>query len=259
MQSGNVPGQGLGHGAEVPTIALISCVLPNLVEQCCFPAIPCEKAGAGVGAGTEGHRAVRALSPAPSHGVSCLRRFWALHALPLCRPYPWRLLEGAGPCPSVTLACRSPSWGTCSWPQLLGGAAGCRFLGGHGGRRVPGATLFGELPNAQHQLLGPCLGGGVGQERDGHLQSSGSKKGHQGTGLGSCPQVIDAISQAVTQTPGCVLLDVDTGPSTNRTVYTFVGRPQDVVEGALNAARAASRLIDMRRHKGGWGRWAGCP
>ncbi|XP_073087298.1 formimidoyltransferase-cyclodeaminase isoform X5 [Manis javanica] len=63
-------------------------------------------------------------------------------------------------------------------------------------------------------------------------------------------EVIDAISQAVTQTPGCVLLDVDTGPSTNRTVYTFVGRPQDVVEGALNAARAASRLIDMRRHKG---------
>ncbi|XP_057361466.1 formimidoyltransferase-cyclodeaminase isoform X2 [Manis pentadactyla] len=67
---------------------------------------------------------------------------------------------------------------------------------------------------------------------------------------GSNQEVIDAISQAVTQTPGCVLLDVDTGPSTNRTVYTFVGRPQDVVEGALNAARAASQLIDMRRHKG---------
>nr|XP_044606979.1 formimidoyltransferase-cyclodeaminase isoform X3 [Equus asinus] len=67
---------------------------------------------------------------------------------------------------------------------------------------------------------------------------------------GNSQEVIDAISQAVVQTPGCVLLDVDAGPSTNRTVYTFVGRPEDVVEGALNAARTAFRLIDMSRHKG---------
>lgn len=62
--------------------------------------------------------------------------------------------------------------------------------------------------------------------------------------------MIDAISRAVAQTPGCVLLDVDAGPSTNRTVYTFVGAPEDVVEGALNAARAAFRLIDMSEHRG---------
>ncbi|KAB0374259.1 formimidoyltransferase-cyclodeaminase [Muntiacus reevesi] len=67
---------------------------------------------------------------------------------------------------------------------------------------------------------------------------------------GNNQEVIDAISRAVAQTPGCVLLDVDAGPSTNRTVYTFVGRPEDVVEGALNAARAAHRLIDMSRHRG---------
>ncbi|XP_036921067.1 formimidoyltransferase-cyclodeaminase isoform X2 [Sturnira hondurensis] len=67
---------------------------------------------------------------------------------------------------------------------------------------------------------------------------------------GNNQEVIDAISQAVAQTPGCVLLDVDAGPSTNRTVYTFVGPPEDVVEGALNAARAAFRLIDMSKHKG---------
>ncbi|CAK6442004.1 unnamed protein product [Pipistrellus nathusii] len=67
---------------------------------------------------------------------------------------------------------------------------------------------------------------------------------------GNNQEVIDAIAQAVAQTPGCVLLDVDAGPSTNRTVYTFVGRPEDVVEGALNAARAAFRLIDMSKHKG---------
>ncbi|XP_037014098.2 formimidoyltransferase-cyclodeaminase isoform X6 [Artibeus jamaicensis] len=67
---------------------------------------------------------------------------------------------------------------------------------------------------------------------------------------GNNQEVIDAISRAVAQTPGCVLLDVDAGPSTNRTVYTFVGPPEDVVEGALNAARAAFRLIDMSKHKG---------
>lgn len=68
--------------------------------------------------------------------------------------------------------------------------------------------------------------------------------------LGLYLQVIDAISQAISQTPGCVLLDVDAGPSTNRTVYTFVGQPECVVEGALSAARIASQLIDMRKHKG---------
>ena len=52
-------------------------------------------------------------------------------------------------------------------------------------------------------------------------------------------------------TEGCNLLDVDPGISTNRTVYTFVGSPDAVVEGALNAARAASQLIDMTRHHGG--------
>ncbi|KAM6224060.1 formimidoyltransferase-cyclodeaminase [Rhynchocyon petersi] len=67
---------------------------------------------------------------------------------------------------------------------------------------------------------------------------------------GNNQEVIEAISKAIAQTLGCVLLDVDSGPSTNRTVYTFVGRPEDVVEGALNAARVAAQLIDMSRHKG---------
>lgn len=72
-------------------------------------------------------------------------------------------------------------------------------------------------------------------------------------------QVIDAVAQAISQTPGCVLLDVDAGASTNRTVYTFVGSPEAVVEGALSAARVAGQLIDMSRHSGelGSGGWAG--
>lgn len=64
------------------------------------------------------------------------------------------------------------------------------------------------------------------------------------------PQVIDAIASAIASTEECNLLDVDPGPSTNRTVYTFVGTPEGVVEGALNAARVAAQLIDMRRHSG---------
>uniref|UniRef100_A0A3P9J0F8 Formimidoyltransferase-cyclodeaminase n=1 Tax=Oryzias latipes TaxID=8090 RepID=A0A3P9J0F8_ORYLA len=63
-------------------------------------------------------------------------------------------------------------------------------------------------------------------------------------------QVIDAISAAISGTAGCSLLDVDPGASTNRTVYTFVGPPDAVVEGALNAARQAFSLIDMTKHSG---------
>jgi glutamate formiminotransferase/formiminotetrahydrofolate cyclodeaminase len=63
-------------------------------------------------------------------------------------------------------------------------------------------------------------------------------------------EVIDAIAEAVRRTPGCTLLDVDPGASTNRTVYTFVGTPQAVVEGALAMARVARQRIDMRAHAG---------
>lgn len=62
--------------------------------------------------------------------------------------------------------------------------------------------------------------------------------------------VIDAIANAIRGTPGCTLLDVDPGESTNRTVYTFVGTPEAAAEGALNSARVAKDLIDMRNHQG---------
>jgi len=67
---------------------------------------------------------------------------------------------------------------------------------------------------------------------------------------GNNQKVIDAIAAAVRATPGATLLDVDPGQSTNRTVYTFVGDPDSVVEAALNAAKAAFPIIDMRHHKG---------
>lgn len=62
--------------------------------------------------------------------------------------------------------------------------------------------------------------------------------------------IIDGITAAMRSTPGVTVLDVDPGASTNRTVYTFVGSPDAVVEGALNAAKAAYNLIDMTKHKG---------
>jgi len=62
-------------------------------------------------------------------------------------------------------------------------------------------------------------------------------------------EIIDAIADAIRQTNGCGLLDVDPGKSTNRTVYTFVGDPDAVVQGALNAAGVARQKIDMKTHK----------
>lgn len=62
--------------------------------------------------------------------------------------------------------------------------------------------------------------------------------------------IIESIAEAIRNTQGVKLLDINPGASTNRTVYTFVGEPTSVVEGALNAARVARELIDMRNHKG---------
>jgi len=56
---------------------------------------------------------------------------------------------------------------------------------------------------------------------------------------------IDAIVDAVRKVPGVSVLDVDPGSSTNRTVLTFVGAPDAVVEGALACARKCYELIDM--------------
>ncbi len=63
-------------------------------------------------------------------------------------------------------------------------------------------------------------------------------------------ETIKAIADAIEQTRGCRLLDVDPGKSTNRTVYTFVGAPGAVLEGALNSARVAKEKINMTTHKG---------
>lgn len=62
--------------------------------------------------------------------------------------------------------------------------------------------------------------------------------------------VIDAIAAEISGTEGAVLLDVDPGRATNRTVVTFVGTPEAVEEAAFRAIRRAAELIDMSKHEG---------
>ena len=62
--------------------------------------------------------------------------------------------------------------------------------------------------------------------------------------------VIKQITDAVESVDGVTLLDVDPGKATNRTVVTFVGSPDDVVEAAVRAGRKAAELIDMSKHSG---------
>ena len=62
--------------------------------------------------------------------------------------------------------------------------------------------------------------------------------------------VINQITDEIRNSAGVRLLDVDPGEATNRTVVTFVGEPDAVMEAAFRAVRKASQLIDMRQHHG---------
>ncbi len=67
---------------------------------------------------------------------------------------------------------------------------------------------------------------------------------------GSNMQIIKQITDEIEKVEGVQLLDVDPGKATNRTVVTFVGEPDDVIEAAFQAIKKASELIDMSKHKG---------
>jgi glutamate formiminotransferase/formiminotetrahydrofolate cyclodeaminase len=62
--------------------------------------------------------------------------------------------------------------------------------------------------------------------------------------------VLDALARAITSVEGAMLLDVDPGRETHRTVFTFVGAPEAVAEAAFQAAVVAAERIDMSGHKG---------
>ncbi len=67
---------------------------------------------------------------------------------------------------------------------------------------------------------------------------------------GRDPAVIQQITAAISSVEGVMLLDVDPGKATHRTVVTFVGAPEPVLEAAVRGAAKAKELIDMRQHQG---------
>ncbi len=63
-------------------------------------------------------------------------------------------------------------------------------------------------------------------------------------------KIIKQITDAIESVDGIKLLNVDPGKATNRTVVTFVGEPEQVIEAAFRGAKMAAQLIDMSKHKG---------
>lgn len=63
-------------------------------------------------------------------------------------------------------------------------------------------------------------------------------------------EVIRLITEVIEKVPGIKLLNVDPGYATNRTVVTFAGEPEAVIEAAFQSIKKASELIDMRHHTG---------
>jgi glutamate formiminotransferase/formiminotetrahydrofolate cyclodeaminase len=63
-------------------------------------------------------------------------------------------------------------------------------------------------------------------------------------------EIIKKITDAIESVEGIKLLDVDPGAATNRTVVTFVGEPEPVLEAAMKGMKMAKELIDMSKHKG---------
>src|SRR5450432_4066756 len=67
---------------------------------------------------------------------------------------------------------------------------------------------------------------------------------------GNNGEVIKQITDEIEAVAGVRLLNVDPGKATNRTVVTFVGSPEAVIEAAFRSIKRAGELIDMSRHKG---------
>ena len=71
-------------------------------------------------------------------------------------------------------------------------------------------------------------------------------------------EAVKQITDAIEAVKGVKLLDVDPGEATNRTVVTFVGEPEAVIEAAIAGIRRATEVIDMRWHKGAHPRMGAC-
>ena len=63
-------------------------------------------------------------------------------------------------------------------------------------------------------------------------------------------KVIDSIADSIEEAGGVKVLNIDPGAATNRTVITFAGSPESVVEAAFQGVKKAGEMIDMRQHHG---------
>ncbi|MFN0048024.1 MAG: glutamate formimidoyltransferase [Cytophagales bacterium] len=70
--------------------------------------------------------------------------------------------------------------------------------------------------------------------------------------------IIQSIAHAISKAKEVKLLDIDAGFHANRTVFTFAGEPNGVIEAAFQAIKTASQLIDMREHNGTHPRIGAC-
>lgn len=70
--------------------------------------------------------------------------------------------------------------------------------------------------------------------------------------------IIEAIAEEIRQTPSVQLLHIDIGFDANRTVYTYIGKPEAIVEATYKAIKKAYKLIDMRLHAGKHPRMGAC-
>ena len=67
---------------------------------------------------------------------------------------------------------------------------------------------------------------------------------------GQDPGIIAAIADAAATVAGVRVLDFSMDPDHNRSVLTFIGAPEDTLQGAIAACGRAAELIDMREHHG---------
>src|SRR5712671_712466 len=63
-------------------------------------------------------------------------------------------------------------------------------------------------------------------------------------------EVVEALMQTVASVPGVTLLDSEMDPDHNRSVLTFAGEPEPVLEAAVRVVARAAELIDLNQHSG---------
>src|ERR1043166_6776977 len=67
---------------------------------------------------------------------------------------------------------------------------------------------------------------------------------------GRRPEIYEAVAAAAGSVSGVTVLNIDPGVDTNRTVITFVGEPEAVLEATFRLVQRGIELIDMSAHRG---------